>query len=105
MSVRTFLFLTLALLPSVSLPRCLAQAQNPALHLVRKIYVGTMGQGDQSERFRLLLEKELRRVAFEVADKVENADAILTGESGRRRTRFRSEAEHDSVVIPNSIPV
>jgi|GEM_PF-3757874 len=79
MSVRTFLFLTLALLPSVSLPRCLAQAQNPALHLVRKIYVGTMGQGDQSERFRLLLEKEIRRVAFEVADKVENADAILTG--------------------------
>ena len=27
------------------------------------------------------------------------------GESGRRRTRFRSEAEHHSVVIPNSIPV
>ena len=27
------------------------------------------------------------------------------GESGRRRTGFRSEAEHHSVVIPNSIPV
>jgi len=27
------------------------------------------------------------------------------GESGRRRTRFRSEAEHHSVVNPNSIPV
>ncbi len=28
-----------------------------------------------------------------------------SGESGRRRTRFRCEAEHHSVVIPNSIPV
>jgi hypothetical protein len=27
------------------------------------------------------------------------------GESGRRRTPFRSEAEHHSVVNPNSIPV
>jgi len=38
-----------------------------------------MGQGDEPERFRLLLEKELRRVGFEVADKPEDADAILTG--------------------------
>ncbi len=29
----------------------------------------------------------------------------LGGESGRRRTRFRSEAEHHSVMKPNSIPV
>jgi hypothetical protein len=27
-----------------------------------------------------------------------------TGESGRRRTRFRSEGEHHSGVNPNSIP-
>ena len=26
------------------------------------------------------------------------------GESGRRRTRFRCEGEHHSVVNPNSIP-
>jgi len=28
----------------------------------------------------------------------------LGGESGRRRTRFRCEGEHHSVVNPNSIP-
>jgi len=38
-----------------------------------------MGQGGESERFRLLLEKELRRVGFEVANRAEEADAILTG--------------------------
>jgi hypothetical protein len=79
MSARTFLFLTLALLPSVSSPQCLAQAQNPALIRVKEIYVGTMGQGEESERFRRLPEQELRRVGFEVADKAEDADAILTG--------------------------
>ena len=79
MNVRTFLLLVPAVLQAANLPQCLAQAQNPALHLVRKIYVGTMGQGDESERFRRLLEQALRRVGFEVADKPEDADATLTG--------------------------
>ena len=35
----------------------------------------------------------------------ELAGRQFTGESGRRRTRFRSEAEHHSVMKPNSIPV
>ena len=38
-----------------------------------------MGQGGESEHYRLLLEKELRRIGFQVADKAEDADAILTG--------------------------
>ncbi len=41
--------------------------------------MGTMGQGGESERYRLLLEKELRRVGFDVANKDGDADAILTG--------------------------
>jgi hypothetical protein len=59
--------------------RCLAQEQNPALHQVREIHVGTMGQGDEAERFRLLLGQELRRAGFRVAEKPENGDAILAG--------------------------
>ena len=47
--------------------------------LASNIHVGTMGQGDEAERFRLLLGTELRRVGFAVAEKAENADAILTG--------------------------
>jgi hypothetical protein len=79
MNVGTFLFLALAVLQSLVLPRCLAQLQNPALHHVRVIHVGAMGHDDESERFRLLLENELRRVGFEVVGKAEDADAILTG--------------------------
>jgi hypothetical protein len=79
MNVQTFLLLVLAVLQSANFPQCLAQGQNPALNRVREIYVGTMGQGDKSERFRLLLEKELLWVGFQTADKAESADAILTG--------------------------
>ena len=38
-----------------------------------------MGQDSDSEHFRLLLEKELLRVGFQIADRAENADAILAG--------------------------
>ena len=40
------------------------------------------------------------RAATESLEVVED----VGGESGRRRTRFRSEGEHHSVVNPNSIP-
>jgi hypothetical protein len=33
------------------------------------------------------------------------AKRVAFGESGRRRTRFRCEGEHHSVVNPNSIPL
>jgi len=49
------------------------------LHLVRKIYVGSMGETDEAERFRLLLEEQLSGKGFTVVDRPEKADAILTG--------------------------
>jgi len=48
-------------------------------------------------------------LTFNMVLRHENIDTrtvrVVRGESGRRRTRFRCEAEHHSVVIPNSIPV
>jgi hypothetical protein len=52
--------------------------------------------GGRSEGFTLAGIKGLK----ETIDKMDD-----NGESGRRRTRFRSEAEQHSVVNPNSIPV
>lgn len=56
-----------------------ADAPNPALHKVEKIFVGDMGQGNEAERFRLLLAQELSRANFKPVDKAEEADAVLTG--------------------------
>jgi hypothetical protein len=49
------------------------------LHLVEKIYVGSMGETDEAERFRLLLEEELSAKGFTVVDRSEKAEAILSG--------------------------
>ena len=38
-----------------------------------------MGDTDEAERFRLLLEEELSRKGFTVVDGPEKADAVLTG--------------------------
>jgi hypothetical protein len=51
----------------------------PELRDVRKIYVGDMGTADEAERFRFLLEEELRKKGFAVAARAEEADAVLTG--------------------------
>jgi hypothetical protein len=56
---------------------CLAQASN--LGSVKKIYVGSMGQSDEAERFKLLLVDELGKVGFSTVDDVKSADAVLTG--------------------------
>lgn len=50
-----------------------------ALNAVRKIHVGSMGETDEAERFRLLFEDELSRKGFTVVDVAEKADAVLTG--------------------------
>lgn len=86
MNFRTILFLALALLPFLAIPKC--QAQNPALHHVKTIHVAQMGSGQESARFGGLLQDELRKVGFEVADAPASADATLTGE-------FSSEASGD----------
>ena len=49
------------------------------LNAVRKIHVGSMGDTDESERFRLLLEEALTGKGFIVVDQTAKADAVLTG--------------------------
>lgn len=46
---------------------------------MQKIYVASMGQSDEAERFRMLLGNELSKRGFTVVDSVERADAILSG--------------------------
>lgn len=54
------------------------QNESP-LRALRKIHVGSMGETDESKRFRLLLEEELSNKGFTVVDGPEKAEAILTG--------------------------
>jgi hypothetical protein len=54
-------------------------AQPSNLGSVKKIYVGSMGQSDEAERFKLLLVDELGRVGFSTIDDAKSADAVLTG--------------------------
>ena len=49
------------------------------LSTLKRIHVGSMGQRDEAERFRMLLEEQLIKRGFEATDKPESADAILTG--------------------------
>jgi hypothetical protein len=54
-------------------------AQPSNLGSVKKIYVGSMGQSDEAERFQLLLSDELGKVGFSTIDDAKDADAVLTG--------------------------
>ena len=51
----------------------------PKLHEVHNIYVGNMGDDDEADRFRLLLEEQIAKKGFTVVYSPEKADAILTG--------------------------
>jgi hypothetical protein len=73
--MKIFASLTLMFLISLS---AFAQTSVP-LKTVEKIYVGSMGQTDESERFRLLLAEQLSKVGFTSVSKSEDADATLTG--------------------------
>ncbi len=57
---------------------CFAQG-NGSLASVKKIYVGSMGQSDEAERFRLLLADELGKAHFATTEDAKTADAVLTG--------------------------
>jgi len=46
---------------------------------VQTIYVGSMGQGDEAERFRMLLDEQLSDTGFTPVDDPDAADAIMTG--------------------------
>jgi hypothetical protein len=49
------------------------------LGTVSAIHIGSMGQSDDAERFRMLLEEELNKVHFRVTSDAGRADASLTG--------------------------
>jgi hypothetical protein len=53
--------------------------QTPSLASVRKIHVGSMGQSDEANRFRLLLEEELQKAGFDTVGDARAADAELSG--------------------------
>lgn len=62
------------------------------LDQVKAIYVGNMGDDDEADRFRLLLEEQLARKGFAVVISPEKADAILTGALSVRVHRSSSTA-------------
>jgi hypothetical protein len=67
-------------------------AAQKTLSLVQKIYVGEMGNADESERFRHLLEDQLIEKGFTVVDDATKADAVLTGALSVRVLDDESEA-------------
>jgi hypothetical protein len=71
--------LVLALVLSLTLTATQLGQEAPSLSSIRRIQVGSMGQSDEAERFRLLLEDELGRVGFATTDDAKTADAVLTG--------------------------
>ena len=64
----------------------------PDLRDVRKIYVGDMGTEDEADRFRFLLEEQLRKRGFTVVSAAGEADAVLTGALSVRVFDQKSEA-------------
>ena len=59
---------------------------------VQKIYIGDMGNADEADRFRLLLEEQLLKRNFDVVLRPEDADAVLTGVLSVRVYDRKSEA-------------
>jgi hypothetical protein len=84
MNCRSALLLSLALL----FPLSTKAQSSPALHQVRTIHVASMGSGSEAQRFRALLQDELRSSGFETSA-TPPANATLTGD-------FSSEARGDS---------
>ena len=64
----------------------------PDLRGVRRIYVGDMGTADEADRFRFLLEEQLRRRGFTVVGSASEADAVLSGALSVRVFDEKSEA-------------
>jgi hypothetical protein len=64
----------------------------PRLDQVYTIYVGNMGDADEADRFRLLVEEQVARKGFAVVNSPEKADAILTGALSVRVHRNSSTA-------------
>jgi hypothetical protein len=90
-----FGLLLAAILNLTSLSGSVSTAQDlsePRLHQIQSIYIGTMGDADEADRFRLLLEEHVARKGFAVVNSPEKADAILTGALSVRVHRNSSTA-------------
>ncbi|HEY9284374.1 MAG TPA: hypothetical protein VIP46_13040 [Pyrinomonadaceae bacterium] len=64
----------------------------PDLRDVRRIHVGDMGTADEADRFRFLLEEQLRKRGFTVVGSAAEADAVLSGALSVRVMDEKSEA-------------
>ena len=72
------------------------------LPAVQKIYVGDMGNDDEAERFRLLLEEQLLKRGFTVVAREDEADATLTGALSVRVYDEKAEARVSVRLTSNS---
>ena len=54
-------------------------AEPTSLASIKRIAIGSMGQNDEAERFRLLLDAELGKAGFATTNDEKAADAVLTG--------------------------
>jgi nitrous oxide reductase accessory protein NosL len=97
MRLTATLALTLCFLAGAALPAAASGGNErarrlPDLRDVRKIYVGDMGAADEADRFRFLLEEQLRKRGFTVVGSAAEADAVLTGALSVRVFDEKSEA-------------
>lgn len=67
-------------------------ADQKKFYLVQKVYVGDMGNDDEAERFRFLLEEQLSKKGFIVVNRAEDADAVLRGALSVRAFNKKAEA-------------
>lgn len=74
-----FRLLALGMLLSFWLVPSNVDAQSGKPCLAQKIYVAELGDGDGAARFRSLLERQLSKKGFTIADSQEKADAVLSG--------------------------
>jgi len=81
------LLLTAAAAAGQSRPR-----RMETLPSVQKIYIGDMGNADEADRFRFLLEEQLLKRNFDVVLRPEDADAVLSGALSVRTYDRKSEA-------------
>ncbi len=65
-------------IPQQSLPKP-PETPPPELGLVQKIHVGYLGDGDEAERFGILLKRQLEKAGFTTVEAPEKADARLSG--------------------------
>jgi hypothetical protein len=88
----TFCFLAGAANAAVASGNERARRLPTDLREVRKIYVGDMGTADEADRFRYLLEEQLKKRGFTVVGTAGEADAVLSGALSVRVMDQKSEA-------------